>query len=106
MDQNGQEQVVVCSGTLGLARAAELRDLLQAALADGPDLLIDCSAATDVDLSFIQLVLAVRQSAERRGGRVRLRHPAHGPLASALRAAGLTGLPAGGGDSSFWTEGT
>lgn len=106
MDQNAQENVVVFSGSLGLGRAAEIRELLLDAVTRNPNLLIDCSGATEVDLSFIQLILAARQSAARCGGRVRLRHPAEGPLATALLAAGLTGVPAGAEDPRFWTEGT
>jgi len=106
MERDGRENVVVCSGPLGLAQAAEIRDQFQTALEAAPDLLIDCSAATEVDLSFIQLVLAARLSAARRGGRVRLLYPADGPLAATLLAAGLTGVPPGTEDPGFWTEGT
>jgi len=65
---------------------------------------IDCSDATDVDLSFIQLVLSARKSAAATGKSLSLAHPAVGVLLERLMQAGLVG-PADGqpvSDQSFW----
>ncbi|EPY00132.1 hypothetical protein K678_17651, partial [Magnetospirillum fulvum MGU-K5] len=67
--------------------------------------MIDVTEASEIDLSFIQLILAARTSVERRGGSLRLVSPADGVLASTLRAAGLTGGPFSP-DSQLWIEGT
>jgi anti-anti-sigma regulatory factor len=95
---------VFCSGSLTLPRAEELRDNLLSALAQSRSVVIDVTEASEIDLSFIQLILAARTSVERRGGSLRLVSPADGALASTLRAAGLTGGPFSP-DSQLWIEG-
>jgi ABC-type transporter Mla MlaB component len=68
---------------------------------------VDCSSATDVDLSFIQLLLAARVSARQSAKTIQLAHPAAGPLQSALVRGGflesVAGRPAAG--DSFWLGG-
>jgi len=95
---------IAYSGELCLPRAEELRDSLLAALAQSRCVVIDATQATEIDLSFIQLILAARTSAERRGGSLCLVGPVKGALDSTLRAAGLTGGPFAP-DSQIWTEG-
>lgn len=101
----GEDTVTIaCSGDLCLPRAEELRDIFLSALEQSRDVVIDVTHASEVDLSIVQLILAARTSAARRGGSLRLASPADGPLASTLRAAGLTGGPLSP-DSQFWIEG-
>ena len=50
-------------GPCGVERAEELRQALLAAVADGEDS-IDFSGVTDVDLTFFQLVHALRRQGE------------------------------------------
>ncbi|SEH30874.1 STAS domain-containing protein [Magnetospirillum fulvum] len=95
---------VACSGELCLPRAEEIRDTLLAALDQAQPVVIDLSQATEIDLSTVQLILAARLSAERRGLSLWLTSPADGPLAATLLAAGLTGSPLST-DSQFRTEG-
>jgi len=95
---------VECANELSIGRADALRDILLAALSKGRDVEIDCSAATGVDVSFIQLLLAARTTAALRGVRLVLKSAAAGPLAATLRACGLIGgdgLPS----DKFWMGG-
>jgi hypothetical protein len=63
---------------------------------------IECSAASDVDLSFIQLVLSARKSAAAAGKTISLAHPARGALLVRLMQAGLVGLDADQSERAFW----
>jgi ABC-type transporter Mla MlaB component len=71
------------------AETAHLR--LKDALGKSSSIEIDCSGATEVDLSFVQLLLSVRKSGQLAGKSVRLSTPATGPLLEALRRGGLLG---------------
>lgn len=65
---------------------------------------IDCSAATEIDLSFIQVLLAARTSALSLGKTVALAHPASGVLRDVLQRGGLVGTVAGQADEAFWLQ--
>jgi anti-anti-sigma regulatory factor len=80
---------IACDGTLTIARAEELRETLLSALDQGCDVLVDCSGAAEVDLSFLQLLLAARSSAARRGVALKVSASGNQPLLASLRASGL-----------------
>jgi ABC-type transporter Mla MlaB component len=62
---------------------------------------IDCSAAEEIDLSFVQLLIAARLSARLRGRSVTLTRPAGGLLRAALERGGLlSGTETA--DRAFW----
>ena len=67
---------------------------------------IDCSAATEIDLSFIQLLLSARMSAQSTGKTIALAHPASGALSDALQRGGFLGAVPGQGtaDETFWLK--
>lgn len=81
---------------------------LTAALAEHATVTLDCSAASEVDLSLIQLLLAAHASALRAGKTVALAAPASGVLQAALMQGGF--LPeeatAAGPEAAFWLHGT
>ena len=79
---------------------AGIRPVLLQALRDQPAVRLDCSAAESVDLSFIQLLLAARRSAQQSGRSFSLAAPAAGALRAALEQGGF--LPVGGADP-FWS---
>jgi ABC-type transporter Mla MlaB component len=81
---------------------------LTAALAEHATVSVDCSAATEVDVSLIQLLLAARASAARAGKTVALAAPASGVLAAALIQGGFLAEDASeaGPDATFWRAGT
>jgi len=98
------KRMVRFDGSLTLPRAEAIRSTLAAALDDGAPIAIDCGGATDVDVSFIQLLLAARRSAAQRGASLALAAPAAGVLRTALERGGfLTATSQGGAsDSDFW----
>lgn len=97
---------VVLSGPLTVRDIKLAQARIVAALGRYPTVTIDCAAATAVDLSFIQLVLAARKSAAASGKTVALAAPAAGPLCEALRQAGFV-APADAQpvpDQEFWVN--
>lgn len=76
------------------------KDLLTGHLRTGSTLSIDCSRVDEVDLSIVQLLLSARNTAEQRGGTLRLTAvpPA---LRSVLQRAGLSGA-----NDPFWNGAT
>jgi anti-anti-sigma regulatory factor len=75
---------------LTLAAVDGLRASLLAALDRGIDLVVECSGATDVDLSFLQLLISARLSARQRGRSLTLKGAEGGPVRAALAACGLS----------------
>ena len=69
---------------------------------------IDCSGATEVDLSLIQLILAARVSAQKSGRTVTLTQPAAGALLETLQRGGFLGAAADQphSDQGFWLQAT
>ncbi len=94
-------------GPLNLRTAAETCDVLSKALACHTAVSIDCKAATEIDLSFIQLLVAARSSAQQAGRSVSLAESPNGPLLAVLSRAGLrpANLALPGADEDFWFEG-
>ncbi|MEJ0017452.1 MAG: STAS domain-containing protein [Acetobacteraceae bacterium] len=91
---------VLFDGVLSIRTIVPARATLLEALAGAAPVLVDCSAAESVDLSFIQLLLAARLSARQAGKSLRLTGPACGALAAALAQGGF--LPPSGADP-FWS---
>jgi|SRR5690348_9466080 len=98
------KRILRFDGSLTLAKAEAIRAALAAALDAGAPIAIDCGGATDVDVSFIQLVLAARRSAAQRGASFALATPAAGPLRAALERGGFLTATSqdGASDSDFW----
>lgn len=93
------------SGNLTIRTAEEIRHrLLDAVINNDSLLLIDCSAATEVDLTFIQILKSARLSALARGQDVRLAFPASGPLLETLQRGGFVSedSPSYLADDNFW----
>lgn len=84
--------VVVLSGDLTISRSEELRESLLAAFSAGAAVHMDCSAALSADVSFLQLIVAARASAARRGVELTVAAPPDGPVAITARAAGMAPL--------------
>ena len=89
------------TGPQTVREAEQVAGRLREALSGGGEVLLDCGRIEEVDLTFIQLVIAARKSAERDGKTLTLQSPAQGPLLKALDLAGI--LP--GGPQNFWFEG-
>jgi len=99
-------QVVVrLSGPLTIQTAEAVHQRLCAALSEGGPVTVDCAAASEIDVTFIQLLLAARRGAAETGRDFALAGPAEGALLKTLRQAGL--MTEDGGDcedSQFWTK--
>ncbi len=76
--------------------------------ADQPVLEIDCGGVDEVDLSFVQLVVAARESARKAGRSVTLAQPASGVLREVLERSGFigAGVDQPNSDQAFWLKET
>lgn len=84
--------VVPLGGDLTISRSEELRETLLTAFSTEAAVHVDCSAALSADVSFLQLIVAARASAARRGVNLTVAAPPGGPVAAAARAAGMAPL--------------
>jgi ABC-type transporter Mla MlaB component len=77
-------------------------------MAGQPVIEIDCSGATEVDLSLVQLILAARVSARNSGRTVTLTQPATGALLETLQRGGFLGpaMDQPNSDQDFWLQAT
>jgi ABC-type transporter Mla MlaB component len=100
------ETTLSFDGVLTLANANDVRTSLIAALQAHDLLVLDCSGLREVDLSFIQCVLAARRSAADQGKSVMLAAPAEGSLREALLRGGFLSAPGTQAhpDEAFWTR--
>jgi anti-anti-sigma regulatory factor len=96
---------VTLSGSLTVAEAESIRATLLKAM-DAGDVVVDCSAATEVDLSFVQLLIAAQRAAALQGGSLRLAAPASGALLETLLRAGMLSSPTdqATSEAAFWSE--
>lgn len=89
--------------SLTVREAEHVHACLVEAVRDRPTIVLDCRAATEIDLSFIQLVISARKSARAAGKTVAVVPPADGRMTEILHRGGLIGatdaLPA---DQLFW----
>src|SRR5579884_1049528 len=76
-------------GELTIRGIEQIHGLLQDALAESACVEIDCRGASEIDLSFIQLVLAARKSAEATGKTIILVEPPAEILLETLSRAGF-----------------
>lgn len=94
------DRTVVFSGDATIRQAERIHGELLAALAPGMRIAVDCAGVAEVDLSFVQQILAARRSAERAGGLLAIAPPASGPLLDVLARGGFLA-----DDGPFWTGG-
>ncbi len=93
-------------GALTVRCVESLHAKLVTALQQHAMVIVDCSAATEVDLSLIQLLLAARRAAQRAGKTLRLAGADNAALHTALLRGGFAPAEpdAPGPDTSFWRE--
>jgi hypothetical protein len=90
--------------TATVRNAATLRQQCIDVLSEQGNINIDVASITDADLSFVQLMHALRVAALDAGRVVRLRGPAPGPVAALLERAGFLAA-ATADDLDFWFHG-
>lgn len=93
--------VVSFSGAATIRQTDETAERLKQALDQFDTVEIDCAALTEVDFSFIQVVIAALKSAEGAGKVLVLSAPASGVLLEALAVCGLDDSPR----REFWLKG-
>jgi len=86
--------IVICvQGEATIRQADVLAVRLRQALTENQRVEVDCTDLVDVDLSFIQLLIATRRSAREAGKEFVVLAPTSGCLADAWASAGLQPLP-------------
>jgi ABC-type transporter Mla MlaB component len=109
MPQNTAANIqLVLDGALTMRTVEAVRATLRAAVEPPLDtapaaIAIDCSAAAEIDLTFIQLLIAARVSTSAAGRPLRLGPEPGGPLLDALNRGGFRVVPEPGG--GFWFTG-
>ncbi len=102
-DSNDANRLMLV-GELTVKNIDQIRTRLLQAIRRNQAVSIDCTLASEIDLSFMQLVLSARKSANAAGKTVVLSRPAYGMLHERLLQAGLLGLadmpPTA--DQAFW----
>jgi anti-anti-sigma regulatory factor len=81
--------VVHCCGRLTISEASDLRQTILEAFATHSDIVLDCSDATEVDLTFVQLLICSRRAAAGAGS-LRIAAPIEAAVADSLRRAGFS----------------
>ena len=101
---------LVFDGTLTIRTVETVHAMLRAAIrpssggASKASIAIDCSPATEIDLAFIQLLIAARQSARSHGALVSLAAYPDGVLLDSLTRGGFRIVPEDGAPG-FWFVG-
>jgi ABC-type transporter Mla MlaB component len=93
-------------GSLTLRTIETTRAQLLEKMEQHPALEVDCSAASEIDLSFVQLLLSARASAQSAGKVLALAQPASGVLRDVLERGGFIGAVPGQvtADEAFWLK--
>lgn len=74
---------------LTVAHAQEAHARISSALANHASVIIDVSNPQDIDLTFLQILIAANKTAKANGRQLLINAPADGMLADKLKAAGL-----------------
>lgn len=82
--------VLSLTGSLTTARAEPVHSEVLAALTSHSNVTIDCSNASDMDVAFIQILVAASRFASQGGKTVALASPPAGLLAETLRRCGFS----------------
>ncbi|MDA8233181.1 MAG: STAS domain-containing protein [Magnetospirillum sp.] len=82
-----------------------LQKLKEALSASASEVVADCADLEEFDLTFVQLMIAARRSAERAGKRFRLVSPASGALLSMLMSLGVVPSGPSLAADGFWAAG-
>lgn len=75
--------------TLTIKNILEAQEKILSAIGNKKDTILEIAEDAQVDLSFVQLVVAARKHAEEKAGRVLLARPATGELHEALKRGGF-----------------
>jgi hypothetical protein len=96
-------QSVQAPQSVTIRDAGEFALRMRDACAGDADIAVDCAALADIDLSFLQIVVAARAELAASGRTLSLTAPDDGPLAALLQRAGFADDPA---ELQSWLKGT
>ena len=82
--------VLSLTGSLTTPRAETIHAEVFAVLSGHPSVAIDCASASEMDVAFIQILIAAHRFAEKSGKSVALAAPPSGLLAETLRRCGFS----------------
>ncbi|HEY1942011.1 MAG TPA: STAS domain-containing protein [Roseiarcus sp.] len=89
MPANGSVCTLPLRGSLTTANSEETRAAVMQALSGHDAVILDCAGATEIDLTFVQILVAASRTATQTHKRIEFESPASGPLAEALRRSGF-----------------
>lgn len=89
-----------CSGELTIRTVSETHQALCKELQSRDEIELDFAEASDVDLTFVQLIESARLTALRQSKKLALAAPAGGILLDVLKRGGFVGQ--GASNSAFW----
>ncbi|QWV96002.1 STAS domain-containing protein [Geomonas nitrogeniifigens] len=107
-DPQGATEVLKVSGGVTICEARDFREALLAALEAAPEVRVDVSALTGIDLTGLQLLCSAHQSAVRRGKSLHVFDGGNATFREAANGAGFqrhTGCPQDRACSCIWVGG-
>jgi len=84
-----QAVVVALDGELTIKRAQQLRDLLQAQMPSGKQIILDLSAVNAIDISGLQLICSTHKTAKNTGGNASILPSVSPAVLQTVRNAGF-----------------
>lgn len=103
MNNHAEDGVIVIGKKAKIAELGEIHARLVRALSDKIDIEINCAAIEEIDLSFIQLLIATQKAAAQSGATLRLSSPAPSAVMRLLERGGfISGLGERSADAAFW----
>lgn len=87
--------VIRLEGEIDIVNAAELKDMMVAAMTSGKELHLDLQAATDLDVTAVQLLYCAAREAEKTGIAFGVEHLPQS-IRDSVREMGLEDFPAHG----------
>jgi anti-anti-sigma regulatory factor len=87
--QDAESKTIRLEGAIDIGCAAELKQALLEALAQGKELHVALNGATDLDVTAMQLLWAARRTAQQSGASSGVASEMPAPIAAALADAGI-----------------
>jgi hypothetical protein len=100
-----EPNLVTFGGDVTVANIAQAQDKLGVVLRQGGPVVVDIDDASEIDLTFIQLIESARRKAGEAGRDFTLRQPAGGALLEVLRRGGFLDDETSE-RAKFWLQGT
>lgn len=100
-----EHNLISFDGDVTVSNIVQARDELMAALRQDSPIVVDIDGASEIDLTFVQLMESARRKAAETGRDFTLRHPAGGAVLEVLRRGGFLHDETSE-RTKFWLQGT